>query len=189
MVIGIILITLFNNFGPQQPSEERLSYSTFINDIKQGNVRAVTITEQNVRGVFHNNKVFTSYLPMRQDPSLIQLLLDKSVVIKGKPPEQPGLWIHLLNLLPWIYNHVLQRVATNDRKLTVVLARIESSNRRLVQLQPVRARRQFHRITTVSFRLNAFDFPCDLIGNDDGNVPDGRAVCRTDHAFELARTL
>ncbi|HSW70829.1 MAG TPA: ATP-dependent metallopeptidase FtsH/Yme1/Tma family protein, partial [Gammaproteobacteria bacterium] len=102
MVIGIILITLFNNFGPQQPSEERLSYSSFITDVKQGNVRAVTITEQNVRGVFHNNKVFITYLPMHQDSNLLQLLLDKGVVVKGKPPEQPGLWIHLLNLLPWI---------------------------------------------------------------------------------------
>lgn len=102
MVIGIILITVFNNFGPQQPSEERLSYSTFINDVRQGNVRAVTITEQNVKGVFHNNKVFTSYLPLHQDPALIQLLLDKGVVVKGKPPEQPGIWVHLLNLLPWL---------------------------------------------------------------------------------------
>ena len=102
MVIVITFITVFNNFGLQQPSEERLSYSSFVNDIKQGNVRAVTITEQNVKGVFHNNKAFTTYLPMRQDPNLLQLLLEKSVVVKGKPPEQPGLWIHLLNLLPWI---------------------------------------------------------------------------------------
>jgi cell division protease FtsH len=102
MAIGVVLITVFNNFGPQQPSEERLSYSTFIDDVKQGNVRAVTITEQNVKGVFHNNKVFTTYLPMRQDSGLIQLLLNKSVVIKGKPPEQPGIWMHLLNLLPWL---------------------------------------------------------------------------------------
>jgi len=102
MVIGIILITVFNNFGPQQPSEERLNYSTFISDVKQGNVRSVVITEQNVKGVFHNNKVFTTYLPMHQDPNLLQTLLDKGVVVKGKPPEQPGLWVHLLNLLPWI---------------------------------------------------------------------------------------
>ncbi|HVY53635.1 MAG TPA: ATP-dependent zinc metalloprotease FtsH [Gammaproteobacteria bacterium] len=102
MVIGIILITVFNNFGPQQPTEERLSYSSFINEVKQGNVRAVTITEQNLKGVYNNNKVFSSYLPMHQDSHLIQLLLDKGVVIKGKPPEQPGIWVHLLNLLPWI---------------------------------------------------------------------------------------
>ena len=102
MVIGIILITVFNNFGPQQPTEERLSYSTFINDVKQGNVRSVTVTDQNIKGIFHSNKVFTTYLPMRQDPGLLQLLLDKGVIVKGKPPEQPGLWIHLLNLLPWI---------------------------------------------------------------------------------------
>jgi cell division protease FtsH len=102
MVIGIILISVFNNFGPRREPEERISYSTLVNDIKQGNVRSVTITEQNVLGTFQNNKTFMSYLPMRQDPTLLQQMLDKGVIIKGKQPEQPGLLTHLLNLLPWI---------------------------------------------------------------------------------------
>lgn len=103
MVIGIILISVFNNFGPRRETEERISYTSFVNDIKQGNVRSVTISEQNVTGVFQNNKTFTTYLPMRQDPNLLQTMIDKGVVVKGKQPDQPGLLIHLLNLLPWIF--------------------------------------------------------------------------------------
>lgn len=103
MVIGIILISVFNNFGPRREPEERISYSAFVNDVKQGNVRSVTITEQNVTGVKQDSKTFTTYLPMRQDPNLLQTLLEKNVVIKGKQPDQPGLLIHLLNLLPWIF--------------------------------------------------------------------------------------
>ena len=102
IVIGIILITVFKNFGPQQAEEKYLNYSALITNIKQGNVSAVTITDQNVHGLLHNSQVFTSYLPIANDSSLMQLLLTKNVVIKGKPPEQPGIWIHLLNLLPWI---------------------------------------------------------------------------------------
>lgn len=102
MVIGFILISVFNNFGPRREQEERISYSTFISEIKQGNVQSVTFTDQNVTGVMQNNKLFSTYLPMRQDSGLLQSLLDKNIVVKGKPPEQPGLMVHLLNLLPWI---------------------------------------------------------------------------------------
>lgn len=102
MVIGIILISVFNNFGPRREPEERISYSALVNDVKQGNVRSVTITDQNIAGTFQNNKTFISYLPMRQDPALLQQLLEKNVVVKGKQPDQPGLLMHLLNLLPWI---------------------------------------------------------------------------------------
>lgn len=102
MVIGIILISVFNNFGPRREPEERISYSDLVNDIKQGNVRSVTISEQNLNGTFQNNKTFTTYLPMKQDPALMQQMLNKEVIIKGKAPDQPGLLVHLINLLPWI---------------------------------------------------------------------------------------
>lgn len=102
LVIGIILISVFNNFGPRREPEEKIPYSTFVNDVKQGNVKSVTISEQSVNGTFVNNKTFTTYLPMKQDPALLQAMLEKNVIVKGKMPDQPGLLIHLLNLLPWI---------------------------------------------------------------------------------------
>lgn len=102
LVIAVILFSVFNNFGPRSEPEAQISYSTLVNDIKQGNVRSVTISEQNVTGTYQNNKTFTTYLPMRQDPTLLQQMLDKGVVVQGKQPEQPGLFMHLLSLLPWI---------------------------------------------------------------------------------------
>lgn len=102
-VIGVILISVFNNFGPRHTPDEKISYSSFITEVKQGNVRSVTITEQNVSGLLQNNKAFSTYLPMQQDPGLMQDLLSRGVTVKGKPPEQPGIWMHLLNLLPWIF--------------------------------------------------------------------------------------
>ncbi len=102
MVIAIILISVFNNFGPKREADEHVSYSAFIKDVEQGNVRSVTITEQSVNGTFQNNKTFTTYLPMPQDSALLSTMLGKGVVVKGKQPDQPGLLTHLLNLLPWI---------------------------------------------------------------------------------------
>lgn len=102
MVIGIILISVFNNFSQKREQEQRISYSNLVSDIKQGNVKAVTITDQNVIGTFQDGTAFSTYLPMHQDQALLQEMISKNVVIKGKPPEQPGLLVHLLNLLPWI---------------------------------------------------------------------------------------
>jgi cell division protease FtsH len=101
-VIIIILVSVFNNFGPRREPDTSISYSTLLNDVKQGNVSSVTISDQDVTGYMQNNKTFSSYLPMRQDPLLMKELIEKNVTVHGKPPEQPGLLMHLLNLLPWI---------------------------------------------------------------------------------------
>lgn len=102
MVAGIVLVSVFNMFGPKRETEERISYSTFVNEVRQGNVSAVTISDQDVTGVMQNNKAFSTYLPMSYDTTLLKDLLEKGVIVKGRPPEQPGLLMHLLNLLPWI---------------------------------------------------------------------------------------
>ncbi len=102
MVIIVILIAVFNNFSPRRDAEEKISYSTLVSAVKQGNVKSVTISDQDVSGTLQDNKTFTTYLPMRQDPALLNVMVDKGVTINGKPPEQPGLLSHLIGLLPWI---------------------------------------------------------------------------------------
>src|SRR4051812_26587052 len=102
MVIGIILVSVFNNFGPRRETDAKMSYSALVNAVKQGNVSSVTISDQDVTGYMQDNKPFSSYLPMPHDNILIKEMLDKKINILGKPPEQPGLLMHLLSLLPWI---------------------------------------------------------------------------------------
>jgi len=102
LVAGIILVSVFNIFGPKRETEERISYSSFVNEVRQGNVNSVTISDQDVTGVMQNNKVFATYLPVANDTQVLKELIDKGVTVKGRPPEQPGLLMHLLNLLPWI---------------------------------------------------------------------------------------
>jgi cell division protease FtsH len=102
MVIGIILVSVFNNFGPRREPDTKISYTNLLTEVKQGNVNSITISDQDVTGSMANSKTFSSYLPMRNDPALMKELIDKNVNIHGKPPEQPGLLMHLLNLLPWI---------------------------------------------------------------------------------------
>lgn len=102
MMIAVILFSVFNNFGQKRDTEEHITYSAFMNDVQQGNVRSVTIASQNLTGTFQNNKTFATYLPMPQDSNLLQMLLSKNVVVKGQQPEEPGFITHLISFLPWI---------------------------------------------------------------------------------------
>src|SRR5690349_4310775 len=102
MVAGIILVSVFNIFGPQREKEERISYSSFISDVKKGNISSVVITDQEVSGQMQDGKRFSTYLPSANDTLILKELIDKNVNVTGRPPEQPGLMMHLLNLLPWI---------------------------------------------------------------------------------------
>ncbi len=103
MVAGVVLVSVFNLFGPKHEADSKMTYSAFVNEVKQGNVGSVTITDQqDVTGVMQNNKTFSTYLPAPADASILKDLVDKGVIVKGRPPEQPGVLMHLLNLLPWI---------------------------------------------------------------------------------------
>ncbi|MCW8827189.1 MAG: ATP-dependent metallopeptidase FtsH/Yme1/Tma family protein, partial [Gammaproteobacteria bacterium] len=109
VVIAVVLMSVFNNFGPQQTASSQLEYSQFINDVKQGQVKSVVIEGRNVHGYFHSNERFSTYTP--DDPGLIADLLNSGVVIDARPPEKQGLltqifisWFPMLLLIGvWIF--------------------------------------------------------------------------------------
>ncbi len=94
LVIAVVLIFVFSNFGPHQPAVEKLSYSQFLNDVNQGNISTVTIENRIIRGTTQNNKQFTTFIPL-EDPYLLSDLIKKNVNVTGKPPEQQSLLMHL----------------------------------------------------------------------------------------------
>jgi len=109
VVIAVVLMSVFNNFGPQQTASSQLEYSQFINDVKQGRVKSVVIEGRNVYGYFTDNERFSTYTP--EDPGLIADLLNSNVAINAKPPEKQGLltqifisWFPMLLLIGvWIF--------------------------------------------------------------------------------------
>ncbi len=109
VVIAIVLMSVFNNFGPRQTPAKPLEYSRFIADVKEGKVQKVTIEGRTIRGVMQNNETFTTYSP--DDPGLISDLFKHNVQIDARPPEQQGLlmqlfisWFPMLLLIGvWIF--------------------------------------------------------------------------------------
>lgn len=101
-IIAVILVSIFSSFNPRQGVEEKLSYSEFLRQVQQGGITSVTIENQNIRGITQNDKPFSTYIPM-QDPDLLATLYKRGVNIKGQPPEQQGLLMHIfINWFPML---------------------------------------------------------------------------------------
>ncbi len=95
VVIAVVLMSLFNNFGPQgERTDSAFSYSQFIDAVKAGQVQQVIIDEHIVKGKMLGGQVFKTYAP--SDPHLVDDLLANGVEIKAIPPEQPSMIMQLL---------------------------------------------------------------------------------------------
>ena len=110
LVIAIVLMTIFNNFAPRQQGQvTKLDYSSFVSDVRQGQVTKVTISGRNITGTRQDGSAFKTYSP--DDPDLVNDLLKNGVVVEAKEPEQPSLlmsifisWFPLLLLIGvWIF--------------------------------------------------------------------------------------
>lgn len=109
IVIAIVLVSVFNNFGPRPSSAQVMEYSQFVTAVKQGSVTKVEIAGRTVRGITSSGDRFTTYTP--DDPGLIADLLNNGVIIDAKPPEQQSMlmqvfisWFPMLLLIGvWIF--------------------------------------------------------------------------------------
>jgi cell division protease FtsH len=109
VVIAIVLVSVFNNFGPRPSSAKQIQYSEFIADVHNGLVDKVVIEGRNIHGETSSGERFSTYNP--GDDKLITDLLNNGVSIDGQPPEQQGLlmqvfisWFPMLLLIAvWIF--------------------------------------------------------------------------------------
>jgi len=109
VVIAIILMAVFNNFGSRQAPAHELEYSQFINDVRAGRVERVVIDGRKIEGYLQNKERFTTYAP--DDPGLMADLLNSNVAVNARPPEGQSLltqifisWFPMLLLIGvWIF--------------------------------------------------------------------------------------
>ena len=86
-VIAVILLSVFSNFSKQSTTQAPLSYSTFIQMVKSGEVSQVTIDGRDIKGKLGNGNMFSTYSPETDNRALVGDLLEHGVEIKGVPPE------------------------------------------------------------------------------------------------------
>ena len=95
VVIAVVLLSVFQNFGDRSSSGQTLIYSDFLTQVKQGQVSEVMIEGQNITGKMSSGTVFTTFSPETSNTALIGDLQEANVAIIGKPPEQPSLLTHI----------------------------------------------------------------------------------------------
>ncbi len=109
VVIAVVLMSVFSNFGPSQVASHTMPYSQFINEVKSGAVERVAIEGRAIRGETQSGERFVTYSP--GDPGLVGDLLNYGVEINARPQEQQGLlmqvfisWFPMLLLIGvWIF--------------------------------------------------------------------------------------
>jgi len=111
VVIALVLMSVFNNFGQRRATPHEVDYSQFMADVKNGRVRKVVIEDRHIQGFMQNNDRFSTYTPETDNRSMIGELLDAGVVIEAQPPEQQSVlmqifisWFPMLLLIGvWIF--------------------------------------------------------------------------------------
>ena len=86
VVIAVVLLSVFHSFGERTGSAQTLIYSDFLTQVKQGQVREVTIEGQNINGKLISGSSFSTYSPETNNSSLIGDLERAKVSVMGKPP-------------------------------------------------------------------------------------------------------
>jgi cell division protease FtsH len=103
LIIAIVLVSVFSNFGPRNTAAEKISYSQFLKEVDQGTVNTVTIEDDKIiKGMTKNNKRFVTYMPM-QDNALLGELLKSKVDVSGQEKQQESFLLHLfVNWFPML---------------------------------------------------------------------------------------
>ncbi|MEZ5589398.1 MAG: ATP-dependent zinc metalloprotease FtsH [Gammaproteobacteria bacterium] len=111
VVIAVVLMSVFNSFGPRTSPSSQISYSQFLTEAKNGRVASVDIDGREIKGRTNAGETFTTYSPETDNSAMIGDLLNNGVEIKGEPPERQSLlmqifisWFPMLLLIGiWIF--------------------------------------------------------------------------------------
>lgn len=110
LVIAVVLMSVFQSFGPSESNGRKVDYSTFLQEVNQDQVREARINGREINVTKKDSNRYTTYIPVN-DPKLLDNLLTKNVKVVGEPPEEPSLlasifisWFPMLLLIGvWIF--------------------------------------------------------------------------------------
>ena len=109
LVIGLVLMTVFNQFNTRQVAQGSIEYSQFIEEVKQGNITKVVMEGRTLKATTTDGKRITSYAP--PDLWLVSDLLKSGVKVEAKPEEEQSFlmsifvsWFPMLLLIGvWVF--------------------------------------------------------------------------------------
>jgi len=100
MVIGLIVIVLFNVFQASQPSRDKMVFSDFLRKVEAGEVKEVLIRGKSVSGKLADGNSFRTFTA--DYPDLIKALKDKGVKIAVEPEDNNPWYAYVLQWVPML---------------------------------------------------------------------------------------
>lgn len=101
LVFGLILVFTWSYFNTAGQPIQEVSYSDFVEQVRQNHIRAVRIQGEEITGEYIGGEgadgQFKTYAP--EDPDLISFLRESQVVIEVEPPEKNSYLVQFL--LSW----------------------------------------------------------------------------------------
>jgi cell division protease FtsH len=97
LVVGLIIVVLFNVWNQPRRAQREISFSEFLYAVENGQVERVTIQGQNIYGQYMDGGDFRTYAP--NDPQLIPMLREKGISISARP-EEDNPW-YMTVLISW----------------------------------------------------------------------------------------
>ena len=93
IIIGLVLMTVFNEFNKKPDATDQVVYSQFISDVESGKVQSLTIEGHPLRGQILRGKrvdgsTFSTYAPY--DPQMVDDLIKNHVSFAAKPDDFAG---------------------------------------------------------------------------------------------------
>ncbi len=111
LVIAVVLMSVFQSFGPGDNAGRQVDYTTFVQDIGQGKLQEVQFDNRELKVTRRDGTGYVTYMPVLQDPKLLDDLINHKVQVLGTPPEEPSIlasifisWFPMLLLIGvWVF--------------------------------------------------------------------------------------
>jgi len=109
LVIGVILMTVFNQFNTRQATAGSVEYSQFLEEVRLGRISKVVIQGRTLEATTNDGKKIVSYAP--PDLWMVSDLLKNNVKVVAKPEEEQSFltsifvsWFPMLLLIGvWVF--------------------------------------------------------------------------------------
>ena len=109
LVIGVVLMTVFNQFNTRQTPQPSMEYSQFMGEVANGNVSKVVIEGRTLKGTLNDGRKVTSYAPA--DLWMVSDMLKNGVKVEARPEEEQSFlvsvfvsWFPMLLLIGvWVF--------------------------------------------------------------------------------------
>jgi cell division protease FtsH len=96
LVIGLVLMTVFQSLAPRGGTTKDLTYSQFLAEVRQDGIKSVQIDADRttITGKRVDDSAFQTVAPY--DPDLVNILDHHKVAVEQKPPKRNSLLLDLL---------------------------------------------------------------------------------------------